>query len=277
MLLVDAARGRCGFALQPTNFRSHCVKGISMNERRHVSLPALGIATLLSVGIAATASADRIPDRGQQGTLAIAATAIADANQHPSFPDRGQLGTQWWQLVFSIPGLQNPFLDTTGANCGIGQRGSTWFLYSSSLGPLVELDCTIPAGKTIFLAVNVGICVPFPGETIQENIKLCRDISDLTDSLILRVDGKARNDLIERRANFNVFALPVPDDAVFGFPAGVVVAVHDGFFATVPPLKPGRHTIRVKSTTTAIGFATDTLYHLHIVKPAKALPSFPET
>lgn len=248
-----------------------------MNDRRHVSLPALCMAALLSVGITATAIADRSPVKGQPGSLGNAATAIADSNKHPSFPDRGQLGTQWWQLVFSIPGPQNPFFDTTGANCGIGQRGNTWFLYSSSLGPLVELDCTIPADKTIFLAVNAGICVPYPGETIQENIKLCREIGDLADSLILRIDGKARNDLIERRANFNEFALPVPDDAIFGFPAGVVVAVHDGFFATVPPLKPGRHTIRVKSTTTAIGFATDTLYHLHIVRPAEELSSFPET
>ena len=116
-----------------------------------------------------------------------------------------------------------------------------------------------------------------PTKPFAQNIELCREGSDLADLLSLKIDGKARNDLIERRANFHVFALPVPDDNPFGFPAGVVVAVHDGFFATIPPLAPGRHTIRVKSTTTEFGFATDTRYHLNIVHPERALPSFPGT
>lgn len=123
----------------------------------------------------------------------------------------------------------------------------------------MDLKCTIPAGKTIFLAVVAGICVPFPGETVE-----------------LRINGQARNDLIERRASTYTFALPVPDDNAFGFATGVFVAVHDGFFAKVPPLEPGHPTIRVRGVITSIGFSTDTLYRLRIVKPGKALPTFPE-
>ena len=226
-----------------------------MNAKRHRSLSACSIAALFCVG--------------------LAPMAAADGNQPSAFPDTGQLGQQWWQLVMSIPGPLNPFLDTTGANCGIGQRGNTWFLYSSSFGPRVDLKCTIPAGKTIFLAVVAAICVPYPGETIPQNVEFCREGGDLTDLTILRIDGKARNDLIERRAVYNAFALPVSEDNVFGFAPGIFVAVHDGFFAKVPPLSPGHHTIRVRGAISAFGFSTDTLYRLHIVKPDKALPTAP--
>lgn len=228
---------------------------ISMNDRRHRSLSALCMAALICVG--------------------FAPAATADGNQPSAFPDTGRLGQQWWQLALSIPGPLNPFRDTTGANCGVGQRGDTWFLYSSSSGPRIDLECTIPAGKTIFVALSVGICVPYPGETIAQNIEFCREGSDLTDFLSLRIDGKARNDLIERRAIYSPFALPVPEDNFFGFAPGVFVAVHDGFFAKVPPLAPGRHTMRVRGAISAFGFSTDTFYRLNIVKPEKALPTFP--
>ena len=228
-----------------------------MNERRHTSFSALAITALLCVG--------------------FAPLAIANESPQPPFPDTGNLGTRWWQLVMSIPGPQNPFLDETGASCGIGQNGNTWFLYSSSVGPKVELDCTIPAGKTIFLALVAGICVPFPGETIPQQFEFCKEAIDPTDVLVLRIDGKPRNDLIERRATTHTFALQISDENVFGYAQGVFVAVHDGFYAKVPPLEPGRHTIRVKGGITSIGYGADTLYHLNIVKPAKALPTIPGT
>ena len=56
------------------------------------------------------------------------------------------------------------------------------------------------------------------------------------------------------------------------FPAAVAVAVHDGYFATLPPLGLGNHTIRVQGGTTELGFTTDVRYHLHIVKAIKLAP-----
>ena len=220
-----------------------------MNDRRHASLSAIGIVTLFCVGF----------------------TAMASAEGNSSQNDPGQLGVQWWQQVLSIPGVQNPFLDETGASCGIGQRGNTWMLYSSSTGPLVDLKCTIPAGKPIFLAVSVVICIPSLGETIEHNVQLCKDITDSTNFMRLKIDGKFRNDLIKRRAFSRAFTLAVPDDNVFGFPTGFFDSVHDGYYALIPPLKPGVHWVRVKATDTT-GFATDTRYRLEIVESAKTLP-----
>jgi hypothetical protein len=222
-----------------------------MDNRRHVSTAARALAVLACVLFAPLAAAEDKP---------LAASSDPD-----------QLGKQWWQLILSIPGPQNPFLDETGANCGIGQRGSVWYLYSSSLGPLVELECTIPAGKPIFLALVTVICVPSPGETIKQNIEICREITDQTNLLTLRIDGESHSELIERRASTSAFALPVPDDNVFGFPTGVFAAVHDGYYAKLPPLEPGRHTVRVRGGASD-GYLTDTRYVLRIVRPDKELP-----
>ena len=139
--------------------------------------------------------------------LVFAPAALSDGNQSAPFPDTGQLGTQWWQLLTSIPGPQNPSFDETGASCGIGQRGHTWFLYSpfsTRAGPIgepVELKCTIPVGKTIFLSVLPFICSPFLGETIEDAMQFCKETIDLVDIRRLRINGEARNDLIKRRAS----------------------------------------------------------------------------
>ena len=213
--------------------------------------------------------------------LVFAPAALSDGNQSAPFPDTGQLGAQWWQLLTSIPGPQNPSFDETGASCGIGQRGPTWFLYSpfsTRAGPIgdpVELKCTIPVGKTIFVSVLPFICSPFRGETIEDAMQFCKETIDIVDIRRLRINGVARNDLIKRRASSKAFALPTPDDNLFGDPTGIFETVHDGYFATLPTLEPGHHVIRVQAALTEIGVEFDTRYRLHIVKPEKTLPIDP--
>lgn len=223
-----------------------------MSDRRHASLSAIGIAALFCLGFAPMATAD-------------------------GHPDTGQLGVQWWQQVASIPAPLNPFLDETGANCGIGQRGNTWFLYTShpGFGPLVELDCTIPAGTSIFLELIPVICIPLAGQTLEQMVEFCKELSDLTKTRHIRIDGVERNELIKRRVDGS-FTLAIPDDNIFGEPRSIVTAVHDGYFALIPPLAPGQHTIRVTAKATD-GFVNYTRWHINIVKPAKTLPTAPLT
>jgi len=210
-------------------------------------------------------------------SLAFALTASA-AGGKPPFDDPQSLGTRWWQHVLSVPFAQNPFFDTTGEKCGEAQSGYTWFLYSPSNGSqtdTIHLKCRIPAGRQIFVALIVAICIPFPGETIPQNIEFCREGSDPVDVLELRIDGKLRNDLVERRAETRPFSIDLPEDNAFGYPPGIVVAVHEGFFAKIPPLEPGVHTMRVRGGISSIGLEFDTRYRLEIVRPARALSSTP--
>jgi hypothetical protein len=207
----------------------------------------------------------------------LCGAARADGTTSP-YPDADGLGVKWWQHVLSIPAPRNPFFDTTGQTCGDGQSGYTWYLYSSSVGApgeTVHLKCTIPAGRRIFVAFIVAICIPFPGETIPQNIEFCREGSDVVDILELKIDGKRRNDLVERRAETRPFSVDLPKDNAFGYPPGVVLAVHEGFFARVPPLEPGVHTLRVRGGISSIGLEFDTSYRLEIVRPARTLSSTP--
>ena len=76
-------------------------------------------------------------------THAIPASAESDGLK--------SLSAQWWQWALSIPSSQNPLLDTTGENCMLGQRGSTWFLAGLFGGgaPVIR-TCTVPDNVNLF-------------------------------------------------------------------------------------------------------------------------------
>ncbi|RPI44414.1 MAG: hypothetical protein EHM59_12920 [Betaproteobacteria bacterium] len=223
-----------------------------MNYRRHGTYSAIGIAALF-VGFAPMAAADGKP---------------------AAMPDTGRLGQQWWQLAMSLPAAGHPLLDDSGKLCMVGQHGSTWFL-NTSAGPLGEpahTTCTIPEGMPIFFPLYAIICNPFPGETIQDNIAICKEAADAADILRLVIDGKVRNDLIQRRVRRSPFPVTLPDENLFGYPAGIFDSVHDGYFALIPPMALGTHIIRARGGTSVDGFGFDIRYRVHIVKPTRHVP-----
>lgn len=189
-------------------------------------------------------------------TFAMCSAAIADGV--------GSMGVRWWQHALSIPADQNPILDQTGANCGFGQQGDTWFLHGSFSETIVR-NCNAPAGRRFFLPVFNWICLPFPGETVRENADICRFLNDATDTLELTIDGVNANELIKRRARRKAFDITLPDGNVFGFAAGTYVAVHDGYFAMLPVLSPGEHTVRIIGNSSAFSPApVDVTYNLTV-------------
>lgn len=188
---------------------------------------------------------------------AFAMSAVAAADEGDS------LGARWWQHALSIPADQNPILDTTGAYCGFGQQGDTWFLHGSFNETIVR-HCNAPAGRRFFLPVVNWICLPFPGETVKENVGFCRDANDQTDTLELTIDGVSSNQLIKRRAQRRAFDVTLPDENIFGFAPGTYVAVHDGYFAMVPKLSPGEHTIHIVGGSSFFDFTLDVLYKLTV-------------
>jgi hypothetical protein len=194
------------------------------------------------------------------GTSATSSIAVADEGD--------SLGALWWQHALSIPAAQNPIADETGEYCGIGQHGDTWFLHGSfgSIGSpyLITRDCSAPAGRRFFLPIVNWICLPFPGETIKENVQACQDANDLTDTVELTIDGTPSNGLIKRRAQRNPFDVTFPENNVYDVPPGSYVAVHDGYFAMLPELSPGNHTIEIVGRISAFDFYVDVTYNLTV-------------
>jgi hypothetical protein len=79
--------------------------------------------------------------------------------------------------------------------------------------------------------------------------------------------------LIERRISNKPFTADISINNSIGYPAGLFKAVFDGYYALIPALTPGDHTLLYQSAvqvdeTRTIAF--DTLQSVHIVEPALA-------
>ena len=190
------------------------------------------------------------------------------------------LGKQWWQIYGSMPNSIRANLGESPAACGLGQRGSMWFLSTAASGvEPVTRRCTVPKGVKLFLPLVTAVCTPFPGETLAENIQLCRELIDPFNQLTLTIDGKNRRNLVERRAQSQGFPLWFPEDNLFDspgedVPAGVYVAVTEGQYALIEGLPLGRHTIhaRAVSTTDPNVPSFDYVYELNVVAAKTIVP-----
>jgi hypothetical protein len=203
---------------------------------------------------------------------------VQSAAKKKAKTDPGNLGAQWWQLAVSLPTTVSPFIDQT--KCGFGQVGATWFLYSTSpvheaVGEPTSDECTIPTGKRILLSLLANFCIADFGTTLEENCAPEASGLDTPTVLRLEIDGVDYASLIERRTSGRPFTLPVPAGNSFDLPSGIFTAVHDGYFALLPPLTTGDHTIVYQGafiTPDGQPIAFDTIHVVHIVEPSATLP-----
>ena len=204
-------------------------------------------------------------------------TAFAEES-HEHFPS---LTAQWWQFAISIPTAVNPLVDSTGADCVVGQRGQVWFLAGTFFGGTVTRNCSIPAGVALFFPVINSVQINTPnvcGQTGSLSVSDLRALSapfiDAATNLSVQVDGKPVEDLF--RVKSNVFATTFPADNIFNAPCagaglGAVPAavyspsVDDGFYVLLKPLSVGSHTLHILSEVPSQGFSLDVTYDLTIV------------
>jgi hypothetical protein len=177
----------------------------------------------------------------------------------------GGWGARWWEWAFSIPVAENPILDTTGANCVLGQVGNAWFLAGTAGGPATR-ECTIPAGKSLFFPLfNLVSYDPFPTET---TISLRQQIAEVVDgvtSLTCRLDGKpCAKDLFSFRAQSPIFEAIVPPDGLAGNTERRFIdpMVADGYWLLLSPLRPGHHVLEFGGESPV--FSTSVTYQLTV-------------
>src|SRR5262249_39140054 len=110
----------------------------TMKRRRNFQ-SAIGIAALV-FGLSA----------GAEVALAqvLGNPEVVQPNSNEFGNTYGEWSARWVQWLFSIPEDKNPALDSTGANCDVGQTGQVWFLAGTFGDPAVR-KCTIPSGQDL--------------------------------------------------------------------------------------------------------------------------------
>lgn len=186
----------------------------------------------------------------------------------------GEWSEAWWKYVLEIPFENNPLFDETGANCNFAQSGDVFFLVSTAGGTATRNECTVPAGKVIFLAL-LGtvrfkeISGPEPEVAARASIqgvsKSTRELRALVDGEDVGISLFPRSTPLRTLSPSGFFTIDAPENNVFGLTPNQYHAVADGFYLMLAPLSPGPHEITFGGTTG--GFSSYITYNLIVEEP----------
>jgi hypothetical protein len=162
---------------------------------------------------------------------------------------------QWWQLYASVPtNVRDDYrVDNVSSAdiCGLGQNGPLWFLVSTAefgANTLNVQRCTVPKGKLLMVPIIVSMCIRSPGDSAQDNVQYCRELTDPFDKLSLTIDGVNRNRLIDRHAHSLPFPVSFPTQNLFEATPGAYQAVAEGYYAIVD-LPVGKHLLKARAAS----------------------------
>jgi len=215
-------------------------------------------------------------------TLALAVmSGTAQAGTKPLSPDASARGTSyadltaaWLEWTTAVPASINPILDADGTFAGEGQTGKIWFLTGTTTGGSVTRHVTIPAGTALFFPIVNYFWVNTPeyGDPAwspeQEAAvrDLMAEVVDTAENLVLQIDGQAVPNLDALRVSGSVGACTLPDENIFGlvFDPGPHDCVADGYWALLPPLSVGQHTIHFSGGFSSPAFELDVTYEITV-------------
>jgi hypothetical protein len=158
-------------------------------------------------------------------------------------------------------------LDATGEQCAVAQEERVWFLAGAFSSDPVTRDCTVPAGTALLIPViNEFYCALAGDPPEQQTEAYARaevsDVEDTASDLIVTVDDRTVSRLTYEESE--VFSVVLPADNLFGLPEGTLLSpcADAGYYALVPPLSVGEHTIRIEGTFGT--FSVDVTYHVTV-------------
>jgi|GEM_PF-1037966 len=225
-----------------------------------LALPAIAADPLPASPASATPPAAASQPASGRAAAARPVSAAIDPDEIVFDRPQAEWSQAYLQWVAAFPRGSSPVSDTSGALCAAKQGGDVWFLASSDGTAPVERSCTVPAGKTLF--VPIASVLERSGNREPDCAAMARvAATNLThvSALSLAIDGKPLDDVgAYRQASGGCFALGlrlVPrQDAR--------QAVSDGWFAMLPPLAPGAHTIVAQARFDSTPLSTT--YHLDV-------------
>jgi hypothetical protein len=173
----------------------------------------------------------------------------------------------------SIPVPSNPILDEDGSYAAIGQSGPVWYL-AGTWGGEATRTIAVPNGKALFFPVANYFWVntpefgdaPWSPEQEAYVRSVLAELVDTGQNLALEIDGRPVPNVYELlRASSTVGTCMLPDDNLYGALPGMHECVADGFWALLPPMSTGMHTIHFHGEFGAApGFFVDVTYHITV-------------
>jgi hypothetical protein len=159
------------------------------------------------------------------GILGIAIGVLISTNAAFANDDSRGLSVLWEQWALSIPTAVNPVLDTTGANCMVGQRDSVWFLAGVFGGGTATRTCSVPENTSLFFpvinSVNVNspnLCGQGPANFSVKDLRVGpKAFIDGASDLSVQLDGKP---VYMARIRSAPFAVALPSGNIFDAPCG---------------------------------------------------------
>ena len=130
--------------------------------------------------------------------------------------------------------------------CELGQSGKVWFLPglpTDATDPVLNVTCTVPTGKAIFVPILVG------GDATAEECEagvagVLEGVGGI-DALTLTVDGRTISNLGRYEVQPATFP-PTVD------PTGELISVACGYALRLHPLPPGEHIIHLTVAGTPV-------------------------
>lgn len=162
-----------------------------------------------------------------------------------------QWSEKWWQWMVSIPEPTNPLKDNTGKNCGINQNDpNVWFLTGAGSGNVVRA-CTIPSGRAILIQPAGNECsfAENPSLKTEADLRKCAIAGNQVSSIHVSIDGISLQNLEHYIVQTPLFNLTLPQNNLFGAPAGPTKSVSDAYMTFLAPLTPGNHVIHFDQVT----------------------------
>ena len=150
-----------------------------------------------------------------------------------------------------------------------------WF-YAGTFGTNAESDCTVPAGKMIFMPVYNWIfgaavydCEPtVPGVPCHVPTLRAKAAAavNAAETVEVTIDGELVQDIWDyREVCPEPFEVTLPENAVFGLPAGTFFPhVTDGFWLMLTPLSKGEHTLRAYVSAPSVQLEFTIITHLTV-------------
>ena len=209
-------------------------------------------------------------------TLITASLAAATTNAAPTFapppPTAPHLktysnyGALWWQWAVGTPAPNNPVLDTTGANCAVGQPvPGTFFLAGTFDGSTVFRNCTAPIGSGFLIPIlnNAFFAQQTdpPEQRTEAFVRSQITCVENAPTLSLTVDGVAIPNPQALLEKSTLFSVNLPANNVFGVPPQLLSpAADEGYYAYVEPLSAGTHNIHIQASSAACGTTQNATY-----------------